>query len=96
MNYLNIGGLFGEYDVSSGQINIRESGAQYKAAFLMAIDEINNKHDGIADDLLPNVTLRRSSLSTQDTSFYQTVRGMDYLLNNMGRNIDILIGDILK
>eukprot|EP01041_Mallomonas_annulata_P008623 gene8623-17790_t len=54
MTTIRIGGLFPQTDFNGIVDNI---GAQYMASFLMAIREINNKTDGIADDLLPNINL---------------------------------------
>eukprot|EP01041_Mallomonas_annulata_P008621 gene8621-17784_t len=51
---IRIGGLFPQTDFHGNLDNI---GAQYLASFLMAVREINNKTDGIADDLLPNIDL---------------------------------------
>jgi hypothetical protein len=53
-NKIGIGGMFptvtqtGEFDSSQ---------AHHLAAFLLAIENINDKHDGIYDDLLPDHTL---------------------------------------
>jgi hypothetical protein len=51
---IRIGGLFAPYN-SSGERD--EKTIQHLAAFVMAIGEINDKSDGVADDLLPNTTL---------------------------------------
>ena len=40
--------------LASGDLDI--SGLQYKAAMMMAFDQINDKNDGYFDDLLPNTT----------------------------------------
>lgn len=55
-----IGGFFNQFLVNaSGSPTARNStGAQHLAAFLMAIDEINNKGDGIYDNLLNGYTLK--------------------------------------
>ncbi len=47
---LKIAGYFNSFNADGG---INKAGAQNLAAFVMAIREINNKTDGIADDLLP-------------------------------------------
>ena len=54
MSTLRIGALFPMLK-SSGSLD--QSGMLRLGAFLMAIDEINNKTDGIADDLLPKTRL---------------------------------------
>jgi len=46
---INIGGVFPSN---------RNAGNDELAAFLLALREINFKHDGIADDLLPDVTIK--------------------------------------
>ncbi len=51
---IKVGGFFNPFD-ESGKFD--SAGAQYLASFLMAIREINNKSDGILDDLLPGTEL---------------------------------------
>jgi hypothetical protein len=51
---VRIGGLFSPIDQNG---NFDYNQAQCLAAFLMAVKEINNKHDGIHDDILPNTKL---------------------------------------
>lgn len=53
-NYVKIGGLFAPVD-QYGRFDVIE--AENLAAFLMAIDDINNKTDGVFDFLLPNTKL---------------------------------------
>lgn len=48
---ITLGGLFTLHDHDH---DIDDDQVQYLAAFLMAVDEINNKTDGILDDVLPN------------------------------------------
>jgi hypothetical protein len=55
--------LFDEHD------NVDNDMVQRLAAFLMAIREINNKTDGIADDLLPDTELL-VTLESPDYSLY--------------------------
>jgi hypothetical protein len=50
-----LGGLFGSL-TGAGSLDHLE----HLAAFLMAINEINNKTDGVYDDLLPSITLSYS------------------------------------
>ena len=50
-----LGGLFDTFaikDTNSTFVRL-DAGSQYLAAFVMAIDEINNKRDGVNDNLLP-------------------------------------------
>jgi Receptor family ligand binding region len=50
-----IGGIFSPF-AGNGQIAVDQ--AENLAAFLMAVDHINDKTDGIADDILPNTQLK--------------------------------------
>ena len=52
---IDIGGLFNAFDIDGKP---SAAGSQQLAAFLMAIKEINNKYDGIHDDILPDYYLR--------------------------------------
>lgn len=52
---VNIGGMFPLLTLA-GEVDYK--GIQYGAAIYMAIREINNKNDGILDNLLPNTTLK--------------------------------------
>jgi ABC-type branched-subunit amino acid transport system substrate-binding protein len=51
---VNIGGMFAPID-STGAMSLSQ--AEHLAAFVMAINEINDKTDGIYDDLLPSTHL---------------------------------------
>jgi ABC-type branched-subunit amino acid transport system substrate-binding protein len=51
---VNIGGMFAPID-STGAMSLSQ--AEHLAAFMMAINEINDKTDGIYDDLLPSTHL---------------------------------------
>jgi ABC-type branched-subunit amino acid transport system substrate-binding protein len=51
---VRIGGLFSPIDVNG---NFDYEQAQCLAAFMMAVNEINNKKDGINDDILPQTKL---------------------------------------
>jgi hypothetical protein len=57
--HFTLGGLFDTYvkDASSNLVR-KDAGRQYLAAFVMAVDEINNKNDGIQDELLPFTKIR--------------------------------------
>ena len=52
---IDIGGLFNAFDKQGRNSS---AGAQQLAAFLMAVREINDKHDGEYDDLLPDYYFR--------------------------------------
>ena len=58
--YFSIGGLFDTFAVENSSLAYvrQDAGSQYLAAFVMAVDEINNKADGIHDDLLPKTKIR--------------------------------------
>lgn len=47
---LYIGALINAFNADNGKVN--EAGSHQLAAFVMAVNEINNKIDGVADDLL--------------------------------------------
>ena len=55
---VNIGGLFPRFKTSAAGFTRDDSGTRRFAAFVQAIREINNKTDGVADDLLPHTQLR--------------------------------------
>ena len=54
-----IGGMFDTYQVENKSLQYvrQEAGSQNLAAFVMAVDEINNKFDGIFDNILPRTKL---------------------------------------
>ena len=53
--YIKLGGLFNAFSFSDGSINLAH--VEKMHAFLMAVRHINDKHDGIYDDILPNTTI---------------------------------------
>ena len=54
---ITIGGLFGAFSYTEkGILTKNDKECQHLAAFMMAVDEINRKNDGIYDSLLPNNT----------------------------------------
>jgi hypothetical protein len=55
LNEYNVGALF-NLNNFDGTMDL--SGVQAKEAILMAIREINNKSDGLYDDILPNITFK--------------------------------------
>eukprot|EP01036_Dinobryon_divergens_P050238 gene50238-67279_t len=68
-------------------------GLQYLASFLMAIREINDKNDGIADELLPNTPLLISVRNTQG-DFIQSLNVANDVSSSgfNGKGIDACIG----
>lgn len=54
---LRIGFVFKRFSSEGGQFTADARGLQILAAFLMAVREVNDKADGIADDLLPSSRL---------------------------------------
>ena len=75
---LKIGGLFSVFN-EDGSVNIHQ--AEHLSAFLMAIDEINNKTDGIMDDILPNSHLVYA-IANDAYGDVETVAGAEYLLDS--------------
>ena len=51
---VHLGGLYPRFSTASKNFKLDTSGVRRFTAFVQAIREINNKSDGIADDLLPN------------------------------------------
>ena len=52
---LFVGGLFAQFSLTrEGEHRIFQAGVREMAAVQMAIDTINNKDDGLFDELLPN------------------------------------------
>ncbi len=63
-DYANVGIIF---PIATPDFQPRQDGAIVIDLITMAIDEINNKTDGISDDLLPGIELRpvvRTALSS--------------------------------
>ena len=70
---VNIGGLFPMFKTSAASYAKDASGIDRFSAFKLAIDEINDKTDGIADTLLPNTQLRfayRDSKRDDGSAFF--------------------------
>jgi hypothetical protein len=63
---VKIGGLFSAFK-DGGSIMDKEN-AEFLAMFLMAVSEINNKTDGIHDDLLPDTQLKISLVNSISTT----------------------------
>ena len=56
-----IGGLFNAFTVGTkGEILRKEKECQHLAAFILAIDEINDKRDGLGDTILNNTKVKTS------------------------------------
>ena len=80
---ITFGGLFASWD----RVSIKPltpatkilTGIQYQAAFLLAIKEINNKTDGIADELLPNVQILRVVLGAPPQNTYYNLMSAVYV-----------------
>ena len=55
-----MGGLFPQFRRNStGNYVVEEAGVRWMAAVQLAIDRVNNKSDGLYDNLLPNAQVRR-------------------------------------
>jgi ABC-type branched-subunit amino acid transport system substrate-binding protein len=93
---VKIGGLFSAF-VDGGSTLDKEN-AEFLSMFLMAVDEINNKTDGIHDDLLPNTQLKITVVNSVSTaisganayadikdSFYHT--GVSGLVNTLSSDL---------
>jgi ABC-type branched-subunit amino acid transport system substrate-binding protein len=63
---VKIGGLFSAF-VDGGSLLDKEN-AEFLSMFLMAVQEINNKTDGVHDDLLPNTQLKFSVVNSVSTA----------------------------
>ena len=60
---VNIGGLFPRFRTATSSYSLDSSGVRRYAAFVQAIREINNKSDGVVDDLLPHTQLEGASVT---------------------------------
>lgn len=75
---MKIGGLFPLVRIGSGRAPaLDSSGILQLTAFLLAINEINNKRDGIADDLLPNTTLTFAMRDSRRDSYAALVAALE-------------------
>ena len=62
-----IGGLFNAFNVGMQGVILRNNEeCQHLAAFMLAVDEINNKHDGLVDTILNQTTVKISMFLGQD------------------------------
>lgn len=80
-NSVNVGFLSSQL-LANGQVNI--AGNQCLAAFLMAVRAINNKTDGLYDDILPNTTLK-FAIRSSDGSYANAVRDSIDLTESFNR-----------
>ena len=53
-----VGGLFAQFTSNGEQSAINQAGVRQMAAVQMAINRVNNKHDGLFDELLPLTQVR--------------------------------------
>ena len=72
---LNLGGVF-SFITQGDKHNI--AGSQQFAAFRMAIKEINDKNDGIFDDLLPDVQVKLAVRDGQDDFAQSVLHALDF------------------
>ena len=88
-----IGGLF---PISSTVSGVKDfSGSMYLAAALMALREINNKHDLIHDELLPNTTLLFAVRSPRRDYIYGIKRSLELASSVFnGRGISACVGPV--
>ena len=63
---VKIGGLFRPF-LLKGNGSVDVAGAQRMAAFIMAVRELNDKHDGVHDDILPSTHITFSSRTLDGT-----------------------------
>jgi ABC-type branched-subunit amino acid transport system substrate-binding protein len=63
---VKIGGIFSAF--IDGGSTLDKENAEFLSVFLMAVKEINNKTDGIHDDLLPNTQLKISVVNSVSTA----------------------------
>lgn len=87
---LAIGALYPLYTQYGEIIN---EGRQQQAAVLMAIDEINNKTDGIADSLLPSTNLLLAVGKLRNT-FFGAAEGARHVVRDSfnGTGVKAIIG----
>jgi ABC-type branched-subunit amino acid transport system substrate-binding protein len=95
---VKIGGLFSAF-VDGGSVMDKEN-AEFLSLFLMAVDEINNKTDGIHDSLLPNTQLKISVVNSVSTTISGANAYMD-LKNSFFRRgvsglVNTLSSDLVK
>ena len=70
---VRIGGLFPKFKTAAHNFKLDTSGIRRLSSFYMAINEINNKSDGVADKLLPHTELRfavRDSKRDDSSAFF--------------------------
>eukprot|EP00966_Prymnesium_polylepis_P044191 1024304-Prymnesium_polylepis.1 len=70
---VRLGALFSMFRTQAASYSIDSSGIRRFSSFVMALREINDKSDGIADELLPNTQLKfsfRDSKRDDSSSFF--------------------------
>eukprot|EP01041_Mallomonas_annulata_P005118 gene5118-10239_t len=75
---INIG-IFGDKYTSGRKVDVE--GTHNIAAMLLAINEINNKTDGLYDDLLPSTTIKFALRSTQGNFLSASNAAQDFALH---------------
>jgi ABC-type branched-subunit amino acid transport system substrate-binding protein len=75
---VKIGGLFTPFR-KDGSLDVEQ--AECLQAFLMAINEINNKSDGVMDDLLPNTELVYA-VANRISDDIEAIEGTKYLIHS--------------
>jgi len=90
---LNLGGVF-------SFINKKDThdvaGSQQFAAFRMAINEINDKNDGIFDDLLPDVQVKLAVRDGKDDFAQSVLHALDFtkkIMRPVGTHVVFSIAD---
>jgi hypothetical protein len=93
IDVVKLGGLFSPFLNS----NVSTRLVEHEAAFLMAIDAINNKGDGVFDDILPNTQLKYA-LRGGNTP-YDIAQAVTYLLHDVNYSVaghdlgsDVIVG----
>ena len=74
---------------SDGSLNA--DGAQYQAAYLMAVAEINNKADGIFDSLLPNTQIKTAVVYADTTATAAKAAKTLFSTSINGKEVSFLI-----
>ena len=87
---IKIGAIYPLYTQYGEHVHI---GRQQQAAIVMAINEINNKEDGVFDDYLPHDRLVLSVAGCRD-SFFGAAEKASYLVNDAfnGTGVQFVVG----
>lgn len=85
--------LFPQYLVDDAEFLPSNTGMQMQAAIHMAINEINNKNDGIADDILPGTRIKFAARINPPTFTATAIDIIDLETNVFGgQGIQVAIG----